>query len=226
MMSPLQSLLPFTFLLHRGHQKLLVVRPLLLRATNSWHKSITTTKMTTKSKEEELCNAVKGAEEYFRSNNDGPQPDSTATATIQSDSPLVCKIESSTEGMAPIYTDMPKGIGGTGQYNTPGWHFRAALASCDATLLAIRAARVGIQLDSISVQVDSISDGRGMLLDDFPHISPGSAGMKLVFKVASKTATKEQIEELVKWVEEHSPVGTDVMTAVNVKTELEFAKTT
>ena len=100
------------------------------------------------------------------------------------------------------------------------------MASCDATLLAIRAARVGIQLDSISVQVDSISDGRGMLLDDFPDISPGSAGMKLVFKVASKTATKEQIEELVKWVEKHSPVGTDVMTAVNVKTELEFVKTT
>ena len=115
MMSPL-SLIPFTLLLHRGHQKLLV-RPLLSRG-GYLYKTITT-KMSTKSNEEELCNAVKGAEEYFRSNNDGPQPDSTATATIQSDSPLVCKIESSTEGIAPIYTDMPKGIGGTGQYNTP-----------------------------------------------------------------------------------------------------------
>jgi uncharacterized OsmC-like protein len=116
---------------------------------------------------------------------------------------------------------MPEGIGGTGKYNSPGWHYRSALASCDATLLAIRAARTGIRLDAIQVQVQSSSDGRGMLLDD-DEISPGCTDMKLTFIVSSRTASKEQIHELVRWVEKHSPVGTDVMTPVKVVTEIQI----
>lgn len=170
--------------------------------------------------QERLCQAVQNAETYFQNNNDGPQPDSTAVATIQQG--LVCKITCpENPNRDPIYTDMPEGIGGTGKYNSPGWHFRSALASCDATMLAIRAARTGIQFDTIQVKAESSSDGRGMLLDT-TEISPGCTDMKLTFIVSSQTATKEQIHDLVRWVEKHSPVGTDVMSPIKVTTEIQI----
>lgn len=164
-----------------------------------------------------IANAVKEAEAYFAQQT-GPQPDSPATATMTEEDGLRCSI---TDGRFTIYTDMPTGIGGTATANSPGWHLRAALASCDATLLKIRAARLGVVLDFIQVRVEASSDGRGMLLDD-NNISAGSSEMKTIFRVGSKTATPEQIQELVHWVEQHTPVGADIVQAVNLKSEIEI----
>ena len=177
----------------------------------------TTGPMSSANDSSRIRTAVEQAEAFFQKQT-GPQPDTPATATIESG--LRCRVESP-DGRA-IYTDMPEGIGGTATANSPGWHFRAALASCDASLLAIRAARVGVQLDSIQVKVDGESDGRGMLLDE--GISAGSSKICIVFKVSSKTATKKEIEDLIHWVEEHSPVGTDVSRAVNVNSEIEISE--
>src|SRR5210317_1932572 len=134
----------------------------------------------------------------------GPQADVPATALIEEG--LRCRI-ASPDGRA-IHTDMPATVGGGASANSPGWHLRAALASCDATLLAMRAARTGIELDRIEVRVEASSDGRGMFLDD--GVSPGSSEMCLYFDIAGEGVSREQIGEMVAWVEEHSPVGTDV----------------
>jgi uncharacterized OsmC-like protein len=115
---------------------------------------------------------------------------------------------------------MPATVGGSATANSPGWHLRAALASCDATLLAMRAARLGLQLDSIEVRVEASSDGRGMFLDD--GISPGSSEMCLHFKIGAGSASSEQIEDLVHWVEQHSPVGSDILQAVRLRSEIEI----
>lgn len=159
--------------------------------------------------------AVESVEAFLQAQDDpGPNADIAATASIEAG--LRCRIESP-DGNA-IYTDMPASVGGGATASSPGWHLRAALASCDATLLAMRAARLGLELDSIEVRVEASSDGRGMFLDE--GVSPGSSEMRLFFTIGAGNASAQQIEALVHWVEAHSPVGNDVMRAVNLRSEL------
>ena len=154
-------------------------------------------------------------EKYFQAKADpGPRADTPATAVIENG--LRCRVQSP-DGKE-IYTDMSASLGGTATANSPGWLSRAAIASCDATLLAIRAARQGIELDSIEVNVDASSDGRGMILDE--GVSPGSAEIHVRFNVGAKRASAEQVQELVDWVVGHSPVGTDIARAVDVSVEV------
>ena len=46
-----------------------------------------------------------------------------------------------------VPTDMPAELGGSGDQVTPGWLFRAGLASCAATSIVLAAAAEGIELD-------------------------------------------------------------------------------
>ena len=165
----------------------------------------------------EIGAAVENVESYLRSQTDpGPAADLPATATIEVG--LSCRIESP-DGTA-IYTDMPTSVGGSASANSPGWHLRAALASCDATLLAMRAARLGLKLGSIQVRVEASSDGRGMFLDE--GISAGSTDMQLTFTIQADGVSAAEIEALVQWVEAHSPVGTDISRAVELSSTLEI----
>jgi uncharacterized OsmC-like protein len=117
-----------------------------------------------------------------------------------------------------IFTDMSASLGGSATANSPGWLSRAAIASCDATLLAIRAAYQGIELDSIEVDVEASSDGRGMILDE--GILPGSSEIRVIFNVSARKASAEQVRELVDWVVTHSPVGADISRAVDLRVEI------
>jgi uncharacterized OsmC-like protein len=62
-----------------------------------------------------------------------------------------------------ITTDMPSAIGGRQEEPSPGWLYRAAMASCVASTIAMEAAREGVDLRSLEVEVDSESDDRGIL---------------------------------------------------------------
>jgi uncharacterized OsmC-like protein len=165
----------------------------------------------------DIGKAVESVEQYLQAQSDpGPRADVPATATIEEG--LKCRIEAP-DGTA-IYTDMSKSIGGGASANSPGWHLRAALASCDATLIALRAARLGLKLNSIEVRVEATSDGRGMFLDE--GVLPGSPEMSLYFKIAAPDVSQEAIEGLVHWVEQHSPVGSDVSRAVDLRSKIEL----
>jgi hypothetical protein len=48
-------------------------------------------------------------------------------------------------------TDMPPPLGGKGSAPPPGWLLRASLASCNATVIAMRAAQLGITLKTLKV---------------------------------------------------------------------------
>ncbi|HET6564238.1 MAG TPA: OsmC family protein [Xanthomonadales bacterium] len=157
--------------------------------------------------------AIESVETQMRSQT-GPKPDLAATAEIESG--LRCRIQSA-DGKF-VHTDMSESIGGTGTANSPGWLMRAAIASCDATLLAMRAARTGIELDSIKVTVEAKSDGRGMFLDE--GISPASTEVRVLFDIRSANATREQVQELVDWVAAHAPVANDISHAVDISYEL------
>jgi uncharacterized OsmC-like protein len=65
-----------------------------------------------------------------------------------------------------VITDMPPPMGGTGSGANPGWLLRAGLASCNATVIAMRAAQLGLQLKSLEFTVESESDNRGFLGSD------------------------------------------------------------
>ena len=58
---------------------------------------------------------------------------------------------------------MPGELGGTGDRVTPGWLFRAGLASCATTSIVLTAAAEGIELATLEVWVGSRSDARGLL---------------------------------------------------------------
>ena len=161
--------------------------------------------------------AIIGLEEYFQSDRyQGPLPDTAATATIEKG--LRCRVESP-DGRG-IHTDMSPAFGGEGSAHSPGWLARAALASCDATAVALRAARLGIELESIEVSVEASSDGRGIMLDK--GISPASSDMSVVFRIGAAGVPREQVQALVDWVVAHSPVGADLEHPVGVQVELEI----
>jgi uncharacterized OsmC-like protein len=105
-----------------------------------------------------------------------------------------------------LVCDMPKGLGGEASAPSPGWTMRAALANCEAVMIALRAAQLGVELTTLEVRVGSISDDRGMLgVDDSQPAGPLS--MKVSIRIGAEGVSSEQLHEIVEWAEKHSPVG-------------------
>lgn len=118
-----------------------------------------------------------------------------------------------------LLTDMSKTVGGGATAPTPGWLLRAALASCDATVVAMEAARDGIELTELTVTVESESDFRGVLgVGD--SVRPGPLAVRVRIQVAAGNATEDQLREIVQRAESRSPVSDAVARAVSMTTEI------
>jgi uncharacterized OsmC-like protein len=116
-------------------------------------------------------------------------------------------------------TDMPTGIGGTATAPSPGWLLRAAAASCVASLVVIRAAAAGIELNGVDVEVDSESDDRGILgLDD--AIPAGALSMRVAVTIDAPTADATAREQLARWAVGHCPVTEGMGRAVPLELEI------
>ena len=120
---------------------------------------------------------------------------------------------------AALVTDMPKGIGGGASAPTPGWFLRAALANCDATVIAMRAAQLGVLLTRLEVTVDSVSDTRGML-GQGAGITAGPQSMRMKVSIGASNASAEQLREIVAWAEVHSPVGDAIKRAIPITVDV------
>lgn len=119
-----------------------------------------------------------------------------------------------------VATDMPQGLGGDGGVPQPGWLARAALASCTGTVIAMRAAKLGIALDELDVTVESQSDNRGLLgLDE--TVSAGLIGLRMVASIRAANATREELESLVRWADAHSPVACTLRNALAADIDVE-----
>jgi uncharacterized OsmC-like protein len=133
---------------------------------------------------------------------------SSATATLVSG--LKCRVTGPYG--EEIETDMQAAMGGEGSGPTPGWFFRASIAACCSTVIAQRAARLGIHLTNLEVTVEGDGDNRGILgLDE--RISAGHSAIRTNVRIGAQNATAEQRRELVHWAEGHSPVGCTVCDA-------------
>jgi uncharacterized OsmC-like protein len=123
-----------------------------------------------------------------------------------------------------VTTDMAASVGGGASAPTPAWLMRAALASCDATLIAMEAARDGVELTDLKVSVDSTTDFRGILgVDD--SIDAGPSEVRVCVEVAAANADEGQLREIVKRAEARSPVRDAVVREVSMATEIRAAVT-
>jgi uncharacterized OsmC-like protein len=132
----------------------------------------------------------------------------SATATLTDG--LKCSV-TGPSGEA-IVTDMGKAMGGEATAPNPGWYFRASVAACCSTAIAMNAARRGITLTALEVTVEAEGDNRGILGMD-ENVSAGHAALRTNVKIAADNATPEQLQDLVRFSESHSPVGCTVRDA-------------
>jgi uncharacterized OsmC-like protein len=119
-----------------------------------------------------------------------------------------------------VHTDMPPAMGGAASAPTPGWLLRAAIASCTATVIGMRAAKLGVNLTTLEVSVGSESDNRGMLgLDD--KISAGLSPITARVKIGAKDVPADQLRELAEWGDRHSPIACTARSSPNFSLEVE-----
>ncbi len=124
-----------------------------------------------------------------------------------------------------LNTDMPVTLGGSGTHTAPGWLMRAGLASCTATVIAMRAERLGIRLTRLSVTASSRSDARGLLGLD-PLVPAGPLEVKLDIDIDAQGQTPETLAELVAWADAHSPVTNALRRAIDVQSHVRYGATT
>lgn len=119
-----------------------------------------------------------------------------------------------------VHTDMPPAVGGAASAPAPGWLLRASLASCTATVIAMRAAKLGISLTALEVTVESASDNRGMLgLDD--RISAGLSPITTRVRIGGRGIAADKLRELAEWGDRHSPVGCTTRSSPSYSLEVE-----
>ena len=164
---------------------------------------------------EHIHSAIEAAKNYLTEHPDEARyTDSAATAT------LVDGLQIRVEGPdgETLTTDMPTSVGGGGSAPSPGWAYRAALASCEATLIAMRAAARGVDLRGLEVIVDSESDDRGILgLDD--QVPAGPLGIRVRVRIDGTDGVR--LREIAEWGLRHCPVDDAARRAVPITVEIE-----
>lgn len=129
------------------------------------------------------------------------------------------KFEVSDPDGRSLLTDMVTGVGGEDSAPSPGWLLRAAVASCDATLVAMHAASAGIRLTELVVEVDSTSNDLGILGID-PEVPSGPLDMTARVRVASPDLDAADLEALVRKAIDHCPVCDAVKKPVEMRVEV------
>jgi uncharacterized OsmC-like protein len=161
--------------------------------------------------------SIENAKQYLSEHPDEARyTDRPATAVMEDG--LRCRVE--TPDGVVVVTDMPTSVGGAGSAPSPGWVARAAQASCDATLIAMRAAELGVPLQRLQVTVDSESDDRGLLGMD-EAVPAGPLNSRIRVRIAADGVEPARLRELVEWADRHSPVSDAVRRAVPTTVEVE-----
>lgn len=170
---------------------------------------------------EEMRDKIQGAMDYLNANpTEARYSDSPATARLAH--PEMLTVEVSGPNGAAITTDMPTSVGGANSAASPGWYLRAAEASCVATMIAMRAAHQGINLEDIEVTVDSESDDRGILGADL-YTPAGPLSTRVAVRLRAVGADESQLRKIVDWAVEHCPVTDAVRRAIPMNVELEIS---
>ncbi len=114
-----------------------------------------------------------------------------------------------------ISTDMPIALGGEESAPTPESLLAAAAASCLATVIAMRAAACGAHLTTLEVTASAVSDARGLL--GVSEVSAAWQRLEIAVRIGSTKATGAELEEVVSWARNHSPVLSTISTPTVVE---------
>jgi uncharacterized OsmC-like protein len=165
---------------------------------------------------DEIRTAIAAATDYLTKNpTEARSTDSAAVATLVDG--LVMRVDGP-DG-ASISTDMVPSVGGTASAPSPGWLLRAAEASCVATLIAMRAAVLGITLDTLEVTVDSESDDRGLLGVD-EDVPAGPLRGRVAVRLTASGVDTATLEDLARWGVKHCPVCDALERSIPLTTEI------
>lgn len=164
---------------------------------------------------ESIRSAIEQASGYLAENPKAARATDTAATAVREDG-LRFRVDGP---WSPLTSDMSKSVGGDASAPSPGWLLRAALAACDATLVAMEAARDGIELTDLEVSVESESDFRGVLGVDL-SVQPGPLSMRVAYRLAARNATDDQLRALVQRAESHSPVRDALAREMAMTTEI------
>jgi uncharacterized OsmC-like protein len=151
----------------------------------------------------------------------GLHDDAPATATWQQGTRVVARHANGSE----VESDMPAELGGSGDRVTPGWLFRAGLASCAATSIVMRAAAEGIALDALEVRATSRSDARGLLglaEADGSAVYAGPGEMRLTVRIGAAGVAPARLQALVEQACRCSPIPNAVHQATPLALQVEL----
>lgn len=130
------------------------------------------------------------------------------------------RVEVTGPGGLRLVTDMPAGVGGRDEEPSPGWLFRAAMASCVASTIAMETAREGVTLRSLEVEVDSESDDRGVLGMD-EAVPAGPLSVRIRIRAAADGVEEGSLREVVARGAARCPVSDATKRAIDVSLEIE-----
>jgi organic hydroperoxide reductase OsmC/OhrA len=144
---------------------------------------------------------LRAREAFERRPSSALHEDSAATAVWQGGLGTTL-VHASVNGLR---TAMPAVIGGSGDAPSPGWYFRAGIASCLATSIAMHAALRGIALAHLEVEAHSESDTRGVL--GTRDVPAGPVRSWLEVTVRAPECTEAELQALVDDAHAASPMA-------------------
>jgi len=166
---------------------------------------------------EHIRSSIEAAVKYLTEHPDEARyTDSPATATLVEG--LLVRVDGPSG--ETLTTDMPPSVGGSGTGPSPGWLFRAALASCEATLIAMHAAAEGVELTLLEATVDSESDDRGILGID-EAVPAGPLSIRVRVRIEALDTPGERLRQIAQWGTRHCPVDDAARRAVPVNVTIE-----
>ena len=167
---------------------------------------------------ENIRSSIEGTINYLKANPEKARSKAIAATAVLEKGLKVCTTGPKDQ---MIISDMPPTVGGEGSAPTPGWFMQAALATCNATGIAMKAAQEGIELTTLEVSIDTESDTRGFLGID-ESIKAGPLNMRTRVRIGAEGVPVKKLREIVKWNEKHSWVGNAICRAVPLETEVEI----
>ncbi len=165
----------------------------------------------------DVRDSIEKAVRYLTENPaDAKATDSFATATLGES----LRVEIQGPNGERMVTDMPGSIGGQGEHPSPGWLFRAGIASCVASTIGMEAAREGIELSSLEVEVDSESDDRGILGID-ESVPPGPLSTRIQVRAKADGVDDGRLRQILETGAGRCPVCDATKRAVDVTLEIQ-----
>lgn len=158
--------------------------------------------------------ALERAQRLFRERPSAAKKNVPATATMRDG--LKCEISGPEDHK--VATDMPKAVGGSDFGPSPGWLLRAALASCTATAISMRAAIRGIELRELQVTVHAETDVRGAV--GIEGVSLALSDIRISIKLGAQDVPETTLREIVEWGASQSTVSATLREGRHLATEV------